>query len=88
MRKRRNGREIEESGEWRGEREEFWEGDLVWEEGQVGIWRHGGWFEAMNGDRILFGANLEEEGMGRTAEDFVRTRVGRSEWWVRRWGAD
>jgi hypothetical protein len=37
MRKRRNGREIEESGEWRGERE-----DLVWEEGQVGhleAWR-------------------------------------------------
>jgi hypothetical protein len=54
----------------------------------LGIWGHGGWFEAMNGDRILFGANLEEEGMGRTAEDFVRTRVGRSEWWVRRWGAD
>ena len=56
--------------------------------GRLGIWGHGGWFEAMNGDRILFGANLEEEGMGRTAEDFVRTRVGRSEWWVRRWGAD
>jgi hypothetical protein len=42
MRKRRNGRENEESGEWRGEREEFWESDLVWEEGQVGhlgAWR-------------------------------------------------
>jgi hypothetical protein len=36
MRKRRNGMEDEESREWRGEREGFWEGDLVWEEGQVG----------------------------------------------------
>jgi hypothetical protein len=42
----------------------------------------------MNGDGILFGANLEEEGMWRAAEDFVRTRVDRSEWWVRRWGTD
>jgi hypothetical protein len=45
----------------------------------LGIRRHGGWFEAMDWNCVLFGTNLDEERMRRATKNFVRARVGRSE---------
>jgi hypothetical protein len=47
--------------------------------GRFGIWRHGGWFEAVNRNCVLFGTNLNEEGMRGSTEDLIRARIGRSE---------
>ena len=47
-----------------------------------------GWFEAVDGNVVGAGADLEEEGMRGAAEDFEGSRVGRGEGWVGRRGAD
>jgi hypothetical protein len=47
--------------------------------GRFSIWRHRGWFEEVNRNCVLFGTNLNEEGMRGSTEDPVRTRIGRSE---------
>jgi hypothetical protein len=46
---------------------------------RLGIWRHGGWFEAMDRNCVLFWANLDEEGMRGSSKYFVRAGIGRSE---------
>jgi hypothetical protein len=42
----------------------------------------------MNGNCVLLWTNLKKEGMRGSAEDFIRTRVGRSEGRMGRRGSD
>lgn len=57
-------------------RGEFWWSASFGRSCWKGVGRHGGRFEAVDRNGVLFGANLEKEGVRGTAEYLVRTGVG------------